>query len=143
LQAAWVPIMFRIWTPILGLFSQSIRNWNRIFINIVPIRKLTLFQHFPNISCCLGWLPSSYRSEVRLIFVRQTLFGFNDMYSGIFERSNLVQNGSILDVWNATNTLGFHIILYVWLWFAELGPKIGVFSNHIMTALKTQWIRSN
>jgi hypothetical protein len=22
---------------------------------------------------------------------------------------------------------GFHIILYVWLWFAKLGPKMGVF----------------
>jgi hypothetical protein len=31
------------------------------------------------------------------------LFGYNDMYSGVFERLNLVPNGSTLDVWNASN----------------------------------------
>jgi hypothetical protein len=30
------------------------------------------------------------------------LFDFNDMYSGVFERLNLVPNDSILDVWNAS-----------------------------------------
>jgi hypothetical protein len=133
----WMCEMHRIsavftsfWTCDFGLQNYG-RKWGYF-----PITSWRLIKtHWIRSNLWL-WLSFTHGSEVRLTFARKTLFGFKDMYSGVFERLNLVPNGSILDVWNASNEHGFIIILYVWIWFAKLGPKTMVFSHHIFTALK-------
>jgi hypothetical protein len=54
------------------------------------------------------------------------------MYLGVFERLKLVQNGSILNVWNASNKRCFHINLYIGIWFAKIRAENGgIFQSHL------------